>query len=281
MSENTSGDILINLRRFKKRALKPFIFSLLLVLFYAWGLVTVQYKYFPHSIVKATANKFTMPEVPITNEQNKYWANEVKNGGYILYFRHSERLKADAGKIATDLMVAYDTVNLLGDKNSDKNIADVSCLVSQGKKDSKMVGQLFVKAGINIDKVISSPICRAKETATIAFGRIDQIENSLIYRNLVSEDTQAKHAEALKRTLLKYSPKMGKNTVITAHTHTLQFYGKDIFNSYDENFNHDIDESSFYVIQNIENKLFLRHKFKSFIDFAYGLQLIKQPLSRP
>lgn len=281
MRKIKSEDVFIKFSRLKKRALKPFIISLLLVLFYAWGLVTVQYKYFPHSILKATANKFMMPEVLITNEQNIYWANEIKKGGYILYFRHSNRYKVDGGGIATDLMVAYDTLNLLGDKNSDKDIVDMGCLTSQGKKDAKLVGQLFVKSDINIDKVISSPICRSKETAMIAFGRIDKIENSLIYRNLVREDTHAKHAEALKKTLLKYSPEIGKNIVITAHTHTLQFYSKDIFNSYNENFSHDIDESGFYVIQNIKNDLFLRHKYKSFIDFVSGLQLIKQPMSTP
>jgi len=271
-------DVLYKMYTFKNRALKPFIIFSLLVLFYAWGLTTVQYKYFPHSILKATANKFMTPDAPITNEQNIYWANEIKTGGYILYFRHSNRPKIDGGGIATDLIIAYDTLNLLGDKSGDKDIGGMSCLTSQGKKDAKLVGQLFVKSGIKVDKVVSSPLCRSKETATIAFGRIDKIENSLIYRNLVSEDTQAKHSETLKKILIKYHPEMGKNTVITAHTHTLEFYSEDIFNSYDKNFSHDIDESGFYVIQNIENNLFLRHKFKSFSDFAYGLQLIKQPL---
>ena len=40
----------------------------------------------------------------------------------------------------------------------------------------------FDLAGINVSYVVSSPSCRARETAIFAFDRIDQIEPAILHR---------------------------------------------------------------------------------------------------
>ena len=46
----------------------------------------------------------------------------------------------------------------------------------------KVVGKTFKLAGIDVSYVVSSPSCRARETAIFAFNRIDQIEPSILHR---------------------------------------------------------------------------------------------------
>ena len=236
----------------------------MLTIFYAWGLVTVQYKYFPYSYIVTIKSKLTGSKTNNNeaNEAHEKWANEIKNGNYTLYFRHSHRNKIDT-------IIAHDILELL----NANHIEGSSCLSSQGKKDAKLVGQIFAKIEMQVGTIISSPICRSKEMAEIAFGRIDVVDYSFIYRPLLNEREYKLHSEKIKKALIKYEPKNKNNTIITAHASTLEFYCEYIFDSCDKIKVSKIDESGFYVIKNEDGKLLLKHIFKSFSDFVIGLNL--------
>lgn len=252
--------------RMKIKIFQSVVLFFLTIIFYAWGLATVQYKYFPYTFLVAIQDKlFQSGEPIISDEENAYWANEIRKGGFTLYFRHSQR-----NKQPLDLIVAYDTLELVTGVNNSGS----TCLGSQGKKDAKLIGEIFEINGVNVGNIISSPLCRSKEMAEIAFGEINEIENSFVYRPLFNSSEYQTHSEKIKKALIKHSPNKDKNTIVLAHTSTLEHYAKDIFKSYDEKIINEIDESGFYVIQNIGGDLFLKHKFKSFSDYVYGLQLL-------
>ncbi|MEJ1715048.1 histidine phosphatase family protein, partial [Escherichia coli] len=81
--------------------------------------------------------------------------NDLKNGGYIIYFRHAE---------AT---VGQDSDNLVfEDCSTQRNLSD------HGKQQAQVVGAFFKENPIPIAyPVIASPYCRTRETAEIAFGK--------------------------------------------------------------------------------------------------------------
>ncbi len=249
----------------KIKIIRAVTLALLITTVYTWGVATGQYKYFPHSNVKAIHNKFFKSEPIINAKADAYWANEIKNGGYTLYFRHSQRSFEMGG-----LITAYDFVQLL--KNDDN--LGMTCLTSQGKQDANLVGVIFKMSGVKIGNVISSPLCRSKEMAMISFGKIDAIENSFVHRPVFNSSEFALQSEKIKEALIKYSPQKDENTIITAHTNTLEFYAKDIFKSYDERVVNNLDQSGFYVIQNVDGNLLLKYKFQGFESYVSGLSLL-------
>jgi len=232
------------------------------LVFYVWGIVTIQYEYFPYSLLKAIKQKV----IPVKNfdDTNTYWVNEIRKGGYILYFRHSQRNNVD-------LIRGYDTVVLV----AASDIEGSTCLSRVGKADARLVGEIFKISDIPVGQVISSPICRASEMARIAFGRVDKKEKALIYAQLVHSSNRKLHAIELKNVLLSIAPLDNKNTVVTAHTSTLEFYSSDIFEPYDKTIiSGKLDESGFYVLKRSGSSLELKYKFESFNDFVYGLKLV-------
>ncbi len=65
-------------------------------------------------------------------------------------------------------------------------------------------------------RVYSSPSCRCRETAEIAFGRVDSIKASLIYSGIQLAH-EKKVMEGKLRTLLAERPQPGTNTVLSSH----------------------------------------------------------------
>lgn len=249
--------------------MKKFYFKLIGILalvlgFYVWGLVTIQYKYFPYGLLQAIKQKvIVVNAVKKTNDTNTYWVNELRKGGYILYFRHSQRNNLD-------LIRGYDVVDIV----AGGDIEGSTCLSRVGKADARLVGEIFKISDIPVGQVVSSPICRASEMARIAFGRVDRTEKALIYAQLVHSSNRKLHAIKLKNVLLAVAPLDNENTVVTAHTSTLEFY-PDIFEPYDKTIlSGGIDESGFYVLKVSGSSLELKYKFESLNDLVYGLKLV-------
>lgn len=240
------------------KIVKILVVILIPLIFYIWGVATVQFKYFPYAKIVELKEKLTGSQSKSNNELNTFWANELKKGGYLLYFRHSQRNNID-------LIVAYDAFQLINENKAET----LTCLSSQGKIDAKLIGEIIRIIGIPIGQIISSPICRSKEMAKIAFGRSDALESAFIYRNIINVEQYKRHSEKIKKALIKYKPDSRGNTVITAHTSTLEFYCEDNFESCSkEIFSGGIDEYGFYIIESNNGSLSLRHKFKSFNDFV-------------
>lgn len=128
----------------------------------------------------------------------------LRNGGYVIYFRHGK----------TDL-ATKDT-----DRDNLSNCATQRVLSQEGREQMTEIGNVIQKLNINVDNVLSSPYCRAIDTAKLAFGKFT-INNDLKYTLIADETTTKKRAAALKK-LLATVPKAGSNTVLTGHNGNLK-----------------------------------------------------------
>ena len=130
----------------------------------------------------------------------------LKTGGYIVYFRHSisDTTQNDADPIKID------------DCATQRNLSDA------GRAQAKKIGSAFQAFGIGVDKALSSPYCRTKETAKLAFDKAEQSSVGALFYSLgLSKDDAAKAGADLKK-LLSTAPKSGSNTVLVGHTSNLK-----------------------------------------------------------
>ena len=113
-------------------------------------------------------------------------AQEILKGGYILFIRHAERYKAEPFQ-AVQTYDAYELNNKILAENS--FFSKMVCLNEEGKMQGKLIGEIFKDLGVPISQVISSPSCRARQTAMLAFGKIDKIYNSLLHTGPFNENS--------------------------------------------------------------------------------------------
>lgn len=128
-------------------------------------------------------------------ELNKQWAKNVISGGYILHFRHVQREKLND-------VQAFDAYELK--KGIDAEHASFSravCLTPQGVEEAKLIGNIFAFEKVRISFVVSSPSCRARQTAMHAFGRIDAINNALLHRTAMMKYQHFVFAKELRRLM--------------------------------------------------------------------------------
>lgn len=126
----------------------------------------------------------------------------LKEGGYVVFFRHTQRDVGDAYK---------------ADLNNGK-CERYSQLNSEGRKQAASIGRKFVDEGIVVDKVIASNTCRNKEMAQIAFGSFDELSKSL---TSVYLDQNNPATDQGLLDLLSTVPAPGKNNVLLSHSDVL------------------------------------------------------------
>mgnify|MGYP001189671189 CR=1 FL=1 len=218
-------------------------------------------------IVNKFKNKITKKiEKKEGKTSNEIWAAKVQEGGYILHFRHTQREKwNDAPGFD-----AYALSQNLDVKNS--TFKKATCLTPQGIEEAKLIKNIFDILDVKISYVISSPSCRALMTAEIAFGKIDQISNSLVYRSMLKPQQRKIMANHLKKIVLNLKISMGKNIILSGHGFQLESWadGKKFL---DENNAGSLDrnEGGFVVIEKIGEKLVVQHTFKTFSNFINSL----------
>ncbi|MEO4055157.1 histidine phosphatase family protein [Solibacillus sp. CAU 1738] len=134
--------------------------------------------------------------------------DKLLNGGYIIYFRHAE---ATSGKDAQN-------VNF-------KDCSTQRNLTEKGKEQAIMIGNVLRQNGIPIEpSVISSPFCRAVDTAKLAFpNKMIRIDYSLAEIVPLSEEpkmTAAKRKQIIYEInrLFELPTQTGKNRVIIGHS---------------------------------------------------------------
>ncbi|WP_440669497.1 histidine phosphatase family protein [Candidatus Pelagibacter sp. HIMB1483] len=195
-------------------------------------------------------------------EEDKKWFEEIlDNPGYILFFRHAEREKWLDVKF-------YDAIELENNilaENSSFNKA--VCLSSRGLEQAKIMGEYFKKINLNINVIVSSPSCRARQTAMLALGRIDIIENELVHYGPWNE-TEDFHYNNVRNVLLSVPYEKGENTIISAHNGVIE---ERVVDEYPAGFVFDLNEGGFYIISKDEDKLIVKHKFNNFHHFSKNI----------
>lgn len=129
--------------------------------------------------------------------------SDVGAGGYVLFFRHSER---DAGAISIPTLAA-------ADNNGDCRPG--SELTENGKADAVALGERFARYGIVVQKVYASPTCRTTQMATLAFGTFETTR-ALTWPGMWTGDESSTLTPRL-RQLLATVPAPGGNIVLIAH----------------------------------------------------------------
>ena len=187
-----------------------------------------------------------------------YWVERVKEGGLILLFRHAERAKWN------NSVEGFDTYELKNSFNP-RNLSweSATCLTSKGIEESRLVGESFKHAKIKISKVISSPSCRAKETAFYAFGRINTIHTGLLHYSAIHYLDRKKIGVRLKNFILSQEVKQDENIILSAHNKVISYDGLIDKMYTTEN----LDEAGFYIIEKNNNQLTVPYKFEKIKDF--------------
>ena len=121
----------------------------------------------------------------------------LRNGGYILYFRHAA---TDFGQ-NDDQMTGYEACA------TQRNLTDT------GRADARAIGATLRELHIPIGAVLASPYCRTMETAQLMFGRATA--TPAVRGGTVQPESPARYAAL--RDLLATQVPPGSNLAIASH----------------------------------------------------------------
>ena len=124
----------------------------------------------------------------------------LREGGFVIYFRHA---RTDFSQDDTDLS---DLSNCATQRN----------LSSEGRDQARRIGEAIAALGIPVGEVLSSELCRTRETAELAFGQVTPMPDLTSFDTAGSEAEEQERAAALRR-LLATPPARGTNTVLVGH----------------------------------------------------------------
>ncbi len=124
----------------------------------------------------------------------------VQAGGVVLVLRHA----------ATDFsMPDQDPVDL-SDCTTQRN------LDARGRADARRIRRGVRRLGLRVGTVLSSPFCRTKETARLAFGRF-QVSSALLNTITAAHDARWRSQIRAARRLLGTRPAHATITVLVTH----------------------------------------------------------------
>ncbi|MBO6977963.1 MAG: hypothetical protein JJ837_00870 [Prochlorococcus marinus XMU1428] len=202
-------------------------------------------------------------------ELDALWAQKIVNGGYILHLRHAMREKFSGS------VTAHDAIELINEDDArETDYYRAVCLTERGILDSKVIGKTFNLANINVSYVVSSPSCRARETAIYAFNRIDQIEPSILHRTAQMKSQHISLGNKFRKVIDDIAIKKGSNIVISGHGGTLSYDLKNGVGLIDIDETDQIDnrlETGIVVIEKKNGKYIARHKFNSISEITNNL----------
>ena len=124
-------------------------------------------------------------------------ATALRDGGVVLVMRHAKT------------ETATDETEVLGDCSQQRNLSE------EGREQARAIGRDVKALGVPVDDVRASPLCRAKETADLAFGHgtVDKVLVSPGVTGTVEDDDR--RIAQLKRMT---SAPAGEVTVLVTHT---------------------------------------------------------------
>ena len=135
---------------------------------------------------------------PVKADLNDNLKKQLKNGGNLIFIRHAY---APGGGDPDNFIIS--------------NCSTQRNLNEDGKKQSRKIGQFFIKNNISIDKVLSSEWCRCKDTANIAFNKFE----TKIFLNSFFSSKFANNKNQQIRDLKEYIKnwESDKNLVLVTH----------------------------------------------------------------
>jgi phosphohistidine phosphatase SixA len=139
--------------------------------------------------------------------ENRELIGLLQQGGYVIYIRHAS---TDWSQVDIEPYQFYDC-------SMQRN------LDAQGREESVQIGEAFRTFDIPVARVLSSPFCRTRDTAELAFGDFE-IEDDL--QHVPVEDSPTKdqtilHLWERMDELLAQVPPEGENVVLVSHSGNL------------------------------------------------------------
>lgn len=150
----------------------------------------------PKAPAPALAQPAPEPGKPVGLADDATLIRELRAGGYILAMRHAH----------TDMNQKDEQGTNYDDCTKQRN------LDAKGRADAKRIGESFKAIGIPVSVVYSSPFCRNKDTASLAFTEFT------INAACMGEDAPSITA---RNELLGTAPPSGKNIVLVTHKASL------------------------------------------------------------
>ena len=130
---------------------------------------------------------------------------ELKKGGYVIYFRHGTTEKKGEKSVSEKDM---------GDCEIQRNLS------AEGVEQVQAIGRSLAGQGIPMGGVYSSPYCRTMDTAVGIFGRAER-SDALFFAMHVPKDRRGPVTQQLI-DMLGTEPAPGTNTGLVSHTANLR-----------------------------------------------------------
>ena len=172
-------------------------------------------KHFARFAVAAVAAMvWLLPAAEQSAQAQAEWINAVRQGGYVIVFRHGATHQDQADTNPLNL----------------KNVAQQRQLNEAGRAKAKEIGEAFRKLRIPVGQIQSSEFNRAVETGTLmglgeVTSTVDLAEGGLV----VTPIENNRRAQALRK-LAATVPPAGTNIVVVTHKpNILDAFGKDWF----------------------------------------------------
>lgn len=144
-----------------------------------------------------------------TEDDAQYWISQLRSdGGLFLHVRHAARMDS------IDIR-GYDYWELAGVGRLEV-VEDYVCLTEEGKAQAALLG--LALEGLRIPFfVVSSPSCRARETAEISLSRVDLVHISAMYYSAIPERRKAAFIKERSEFFENHDFDVGATTVIFGH----------------------------------------------------------------
>lgn len=127
-------------------------------------------------------------------------ADQLQRGGVVLVIRHA----------ATDFSKPDRDPVDLKDCRTQRNLS------AEGRRDARRIGQGVRRLQLRIGAVLSSPFCRTRATARLAFGRAT-VSFALLNTITANHDASWRRQIRAARRLLGAKPAAGRVTVLVTH----------------------------------------------------------------
>jgi phosphohistidine phosphatase SixA len=122
---------------------------------------------------------------------------ELRQGGYVLYMRHA----------STDFSQNDSQMRSYEDCEHQRNLTD------KGRAEARAVGEQIKRLRLPVGEVLASPFCRTMETARLAFGKAQAMQE---VRGGPASPEDPSRYDALRK-LLSSPVAKGKDRVIVSH----------------------------------------------------------------
>ena len=124
---------------------------------------------------------------------------KLREGGLVLVFRHAITEQTT------------DRQEFLRSCELQRNLSE------QGRAQAREIGEGIRALRIPIGDVRSSPMCRTRDTARLAFGRVT-LDRDLVSPGVIGTDAEDERRAQVLRDDVEHPPPAGENTVIVTHT---------------------------------------------------------------